>query len=108
MIRYIVIKTEFEAIHCWPDCPFDDVDFLRYPHRHVFHVTVKWKVQHDDRDKEFIMMKRQVEQYLKILGNNIGSLSCEQLADKIHWVFPDSTFVSVFEDNENGAEVIYE
>ena len=32
--QFIEIKTDFEAIHNWPECPFEDVDFLKHPHRH--------------------------------------------------------------------------
>lgn len=108
MIRYIVIKTQFEALHCWPDCGIAEVAFLRYLHRHIFHVKVKWKVSCTNREKEFIVMKRKVNLFLeKWEGRDLGRMSCEDIADKIHQEFPDSCFVSVFEDDENGVEVIY-
>jgi len=53
MITNIIINLEFEATHCWPECPIEEVAFLRSPHRHVFHVQMKRDVAHDDRDVEF-------------------------------------------------------
>jgi len=44
MTKYIIIKTQFEALHCWPDCPYEDVEFLKNSHRHIFYVTVKFKI----------------------------------------------------------------
>ena len=43
---FVVVKTEFEGFHSWEDAP-DEVSFLRNLHRHIFHVTAKWKVNHD-------------------------------------------------------------
>jgi hypothetical protein len=110
--KLIVIKTQFEAIHCWPECPIEEVSFLRTPHRHVFHVTVKWKVEHNDRDKEFILMKRSVTEFCRNVvdnhNNDLGRRSCEDIADMIHNAYLDACFVSVFEDNENGVEAIYD
>jgi len=110
MTRCIVIKTQFEAIHKWEDCPIEQVYYLRYPHRHVFHIIMKWKVNHDDRDKEFIFMKQQVNLYIHETFNekNLGNMSCEQISDALKKVFPAVCFISVFEDNENGVEVIYD
>ena len=107
MNRYIAIKTSFEAIHCWPNCPFEEVAFLRNPHRHVFHVVVKWPVQHNDRDREFIMAKHDVENFVgnSYQGMNLGAMSCEMIAEAILNSFPDACFCSVYEDDENGAEL---
>lgn len=103
----VVIKTSFEAIHYWPDCPFEEVSFLCRPHRHVFHVTMKWPVNHNNRDKEFILAKREVEDF--VLGKwnreDVGKMSCEDFCEALLIQFPTAVYVSVFEDNENGAEV---
>ena len=106
MKTFILIKTTFEAIHCWPTCPFTEVLYLQSPHRHIFHVTVKWEVLHNDRDKEFIMMKHEVENHItqRYHRKDIGSLSCEQIAQSLLLTF-NAVYVSVFEDDENGAEV---
>lgn len=103
---YIVIKTSFEAIHCWPDCPYESVSFLRNKHRHVFHVIMKWAVSHQDRDKEFIIVKRKVQEYINKhwSGQDLGKKSCEMMATELLTNF-NAQFASVFEDDENGAEV---
>lgn len=106
MTRYIVIKTQFEAIHQWKDCPIEEVEYLKYPHRHLFYVTMKWKVMHNDREKEFIQMKHKVDRFVRdeFEFKDIGGMSCEGIAEKLLKEF-DADFVSVFEDDENGAEI---
>ena len=103
---YIVINTSFEAIHHWPECPFESVAFLRQKHRHVFYVTMKWLVGHQDRDKEFIIMKQKVNLFINKNWEkqDLGRKSCEMIATDLLTQF-NAQFVSVFEDNENGAEV---
>ena len=80
-------------------------------HRHKWFITAKKKVNHDDRDVEFIMFKRDIIDYLReeyfnslTRTHEFGSRSCEMLAKEIMEAF-DCVYVSVFEDNENGAEV---
>jgi len=104
--RFIVIRTSFEALHRWPECPFEDVSFLRDAHRHIFHVEVQVETSMD-RQIEFIRFKRKVDKYIKkeFAGKNLGSLSCEAIAEVLCYRM-DAKRVSVFEDNENGA--IYE
>ena len=112
MKTYIIVKTRFEAIHCWPDCPFPGVHFLTYPHRHEFHVELKCKVFHLNRDLEFFMVKKQLEKAIPIILSlpNIGSMSCEMIAKEIGIYMKENESlavksVSVFEDGENGTEV---
>jgi len=68
---------------------------------------MKWPVAHVDRDIEFILKKRQVEEYvnLKWHRKDIGRLSCEDIALELIREFQGCCFVSVLEDGENGAEV---
>jgi len=75
----------------------------------MFHVELKWKVSHNDRDKEFIVMKRKVERYVeeRWKGKDLGRLSCEMMAEELLKEF-GAVKVSVFEDGENGAEVSVE
>jgi hypothetical protein len=83
------------------------VSFLRVPHRHVFHITAKTAVHHDDRDVEFIMLKREIEQYLEGKFGRPGDLdgmSCEQLAGILVVLF-ELRSCEVSEDGENGAVV---
>lgn len=106
MKKRIIITTSFPAIHHWPGCPHEDVKYLRQQHRHVFHVTLKFEVAHDDREIEFIRKKNEVEEVIadEFYNKYIGSYSCEMLAD---WMLRNfgACYVKVMEDNENGAEV---
>ena len=111
MKRFIVIRTQFEAMHCWPECPIEEVSFLRHPHRHMFHVEVKIPVTHSDRDKGFIVEKRKLDNFLRLLAGadkDLGRISCEDICDKIKEEMGYASMISVFEDGENGAEVYYD
>lgn len=100
----IEIKTQFEAIHSWPSCDIADIMFLAQPHRHIFYVKVRVPIN-QDREIEFIHFKREVESYIETnwKGINIGSNSCEAIAMAIMNRFPNSVYISVHEDNENGV-----
>lgn len=105
--RYAVFGTlSFEAIHCWPEAP-ENVKFLRNPHRHIFKLEFRAGVSHDNRDIEFITLKREVEQFCgeRFDGRDIGSMSCEMIATDILDHFPQIGGITVSEDGENGANV---
>lgn len=113
MTTNIIVNLQVEGLHHWPDarkiCP--EVAFLDDIHRHKWYITAKRQVTHDDRDVEFIMFKRDIEDYLRkkyyrqdYRSHFFGAKSCEMLAKEILEKF-ECCYVSVFEDNENGAEV---
>lgn len=105
MIKKEVYCTlQFEATHFWPECPYEEVIYLQYPHRHVFHIKAFQRISHNDRDIEFIMLKHNIEEYLQRTYPNheLGSMSCEMLAEELIVVFNLSK-CDVSEDNENGA-----
>ena len=62
---FIWVTFQKEGIHKYPQALTDpklkEVEFLGYPHRHMFHFKVKIQVFHDDRDLEFILFKRELE-----------------------------------------------
>lgn len=101
--------TQFEGFHRWPNAP-TEVEFLTNRHRHMFHVRVEVEVFHDDRDVEFITLKRQVEDILQDeLGpdyHEVGSceMVAEGLADTLERVYDYQVVsVEVSEDLENGS-----
>lgn len=102
----VFFTLQFEGIHCWPACPIPEVSYLKAPHRHIFHVKGEAEVSHSDRDKEFIMLKKQVAEYLaaKFRAGDMGSTSCEMVAEDLVYVF-DLVQCEVSEDGENGAIV---
>lgn len=113
LITNVIVNLQVEGLHCWPAAKevFPEVSFLSDPHRHIFHIQVKKRVYHDDRDIEFVMFKRDVIEYLKSTYymemqriHDFGSKSCEMIAKELFDYF-HCEYVSVFEDGENGAEV---
>lgn len=108
--KFIIVNTRFSAIHCWPDCPISEVSYLRNPHRHEFHVTVKAPVSHDNRQIEFIQLKNKINQFIRKHWEekDLGSVSCEMLCEELRQQFPICKYVRIMEDGENGAEIISE
>lgn len=114
--RWIEVSFQKEGIHKYPaaldDPKLKEVCFLGYPHRHIFHFYVKLEVFHNDRDVEFILLKRELEKLYNENTMQCDYKSCEMLAeDLIKYIFKkyvgrDIT-VRVYEDNENGAILEY-
>lgn len=113
MRTYVVVRLQVDGMHNFPAAReiFPEVGFLADRHRHIFHVEAKKEVFHDDRDVEFIMFKRDIQDYLKQMyykpetrTHEFGPKSCEMIAKEILNQF-DCVTVSVWEDLENGAIV---
>jgi hypothetical protein len=109
----VIVKLAVDGMHNFPLAAelFPEVSFLADRHRHMFHFTVSKQVFHTDRDIEFIMLKRDILNYLYDQYSDnymrtleFGSKSCEQLAEEVLNRF-DCEWVEVWEDNENGARV---
>ena len=114
--KVIFVTFQKEGIHRYPAAATDpalaDVSFLGNDHRHIFHFRVEIEVHHNDRDLEFILVKRWLE---SLYGDGVISLnhkSCEMIADDLHaqiiakW--PDRWVkIEVSEDLENGAVMTY-
>lgn len=110
----IIVNLQVDGIHYWEGVTehseLKEVDFLQYPHRHMFHITAKMSVSHDDRDVEIIMLKRKIIKYLYRYWNDtkncyhFGGMSCEMIARELLDNF-GLCYCSVLEDNENGAEI---
>lgn len=105
----VFCTVQFEGIHCWPNCPIEEVAYLRSPHRHMFHIKAWKQVFHNDRDVEFIWLKHRITEYLqqKYPDHQLGAKSCEMLAEELIVQF-DLSACEVNEDGENGAFVIKE
>jgi len=109
IVSTVFCTLSFEGVHFWGTCPFDEVAYLRDPHRHVFNVKAHKLVSHDDRDTEFIILKHKIANYLRgaywdntIQMHNIGPQSCEMIARSLIEKF-GLCECSVDEDGENGA-----
>ena len=91
----------------------DDVSFLGYIHRHIFHFKVAIEVFHDDRDIEFIQFKRWLESLYADGTLQLDYKSCEMICDdlakQINLKYPGRNItLTVSEDGENGATIEYE
>lgn len=103
MKMFIIMRFQFEAIHCWPDAGISLSAYLMHPHRHIFHVEAKKSVSHENRDIEFIEYGRIMKKWAEKLVCNMD-WSCEKYAMEFIKQF-DLVSCRVMEDNENGAEV---
>ena len=117
----IWVTFQKEGIHCYPAAATDpalatgdeyDVSFLASPHRHIFHFRVWIDVQHNDRDLEFIQVKRWLENLYKSATLTLDHKSCEMMADDLYTQiaarYPDrAVWIEVSEDGENGCLIQY-
>ena len=105
----VYCTLQIEGVHCWPGCPFDEVAYLRDPHRHIFHIKAFQPVTHSDRDVEFIILKHRIAEYLhrEYFSDTahlhwFGAMSCEMIAEELSSHF-NLTRCEVNEDGENGC-----
>ena len=121
-MRNIWVTFSQEGVHYYPGADtnpatatgdWDDVSFLGYKHRHIFHFKVWIEVFHDDRDIEFIQFKRWLQRlYNQDSVLELNNKSCEMIADELYQAINDKypnrfVRISVAEDNENGCEMDY-
>jgi hypothetical protein len=113
MKTYVIVRLQVDGLHSFPAARelFPEVGFLADEHRHMFHIEAKVEVFHDNRDKEFICLKRDIEEYLEKKyysragrTHHFGPMSCEMIAREILEEF-NCKSVKVWEDLENGAEI---
>jgi hypothetical protein len=119
---FIWVTFQKEGIHRYPAAATDpklatgdwlDVSFLASPHRHIFHFRVEMEVFHDNRDVEFIQLKRILESWYSEKTLSVDYKSCEMTAkdlyDKIAVTWPSREIrIEVSEDNENGCRIYFE
>jgi len=108
--NFIWVTAECEGFHSYEKAP-SEVEFLKHRHRHIFKVKVWIEIFHDDRELEFIMFKRFVEQQIKAIFFKFDG-SCEQYSDVLYKEIEDKYSkrdikISISEDGENGSEITY-
>ncbi len=114
--RWVTARTQFRGLHHWPNCPLDEVGFLRDPHRHTFHVMVSVEVSGADREVEFFVLQRKIDDILSQKFSEeddtliLGARSCEMMADEIYDGLQNEfggggmrMRISISEDGENEA-----
>lgn len=119
---FVWVTFQKEGIHKYPAAATDptlatgdwlDVSFLATPHRHIFHFRVEMEVFHDNRDVEFIQLKRIIESWYTDKTLTLDYKSCEMMARDLHakllekW--PGRSYViEVSEDGENGCRMYFD
>lgn len=112
--RWIWVTFTREGIHCYPAALTDpmlaDVNFLGNPHRHIFHFKIQIEVYHNDRDIEFIQVKRWLEELYSASILQLDYKSCEMIAEDLYLQIANKypgrkVKIDVSEDNENGAHL---
>lgn len=91
---------------------WDDVSFLGYPHRHIFHFKVWLGITHNDRDVEFIQFKRWLERLYDGGALQLDFKSCEMMSDDLYDAISNKypnreVWIEVSEDGENGSFIKY-
>ena len=114
MTDFVWVTFRREGIHRYPAAgtnpDLKSVDFLQYPHRHMFHFKVWVQVHHDDRDREFIMEKRFMEDLYGSGTLQLDFKSCEMIARDLAATLTKryqgenrALRIEVSEDGENGC-----
>ena len=113
----IWVTFQCEGIHKYPaaltDPSLKDVEFLGYPHRHIFHFKVEMEVFHDDRDVEFILLKREMQEFYTNGTLQLDFQSCEMMAKDLLLTLQVKGYdkrditITVSEDGENGATLTF-
>lgn len=114
--RWVWVTFQKEGIHLYPAALTDpklvEVSFLGYPHRHIFHVRVAVTVVHNDRDIEFIILKRELQSLYDTGALELNSKSCEMIAADLYkylvTAYPGRGYeIEVSEDRENGCRMVW-
>jgi len=101
--KFIKVSFQFEGFHKWPEAIDHAESYLALRHRHMFHCTALKRVGHNDRDIEFIELKRMMSNYIKLrFGLEFGTMSCESIAEHLMNYFCLDE-IEISEDGENGA-----
>ena len=109
--KSIWVTFQKEGIHKYPDAP-KEVEFLKYPHRHIFKFKVQIQVYDNDRDIEFFIFKRWLESLYADDTLELDYKSCEMIADDLAKEIKDKysdrwLAIDVSEDGENGCHIEY-
>lgn len=106
---FIYVTFQKEMIHSYPDAP-EEVDYLKYPHRHMLHIKAEIEVFSHDREIEFIMLKHELEKHLNL---DASTNSCEKIAQELlnyiqmRYTYERDVEIIVSEDGENGCRLVY-
>lgn len=107
--RMVICVLQVEGFHRWKDAPDNpEFGYLKFPHRHIFHIRMEFKVHHGDREIEIIAKQAEVEAWLhRHYGTpcQFEGMSCENIAEVLLTRF-DAASCEVLEDGYGGAKVV--
>lgn len=111
MTKLVSCKLQVPGFHKWEDA-FKEVEYLKNKHRHVFEITVYFKVNKNDREIEIINTQNKIQRYLMVkygcsnlIECDFNSMSCEDIAEDILKSF-NAYCVTVTEDGFGGSTII--
>src|SRR6516162_3307484 len=83
----IFVRLTVPGFHAWPDAPHHRA-YLRFSHRHMFHIEVRCEVTHDDREIEYHDLMDLTRGFVAESAEttetcSFGSMSCEQIARRL-------------------------
>lgn len=123
MKKKTFVYTQFqkEGYHYFPGADKDpkyatkdryDVSHLGYKHFHYFNFKVWVEVSHDNRDIEFIQLRRWIEDQYDSQALEMHHKSCEMLCndlyERLHEKYPNAEIrIDISEEGINGAYVEY-
>lgn len=120
-VQFVYVPFVKEGYHCFPEAGSStkyktgdemDVSHLAARHFHYFYFKVWVEVNHDNRDIEFIQLRRWLESLYDAGSIELNNKSCEMISDElaevIHEKYPNSRIrIDVSEDNINGSLTEY-
>lgn len=109
MKKTVILDFDVEGYHNYPNAP-KEVEFLSYPHRHIFKIRAGYRVRGSNREREIFIEQDNIKDYL---GEAYGvpcqfeNMSCEMIAEDIlEFAQEDGCiWVEVFEDGKGGARI---
>ena len=105
-MKLVLIDFDIEGFHNYPESP-KEVEFLKYPHRHLFQIKMGFEVTDSNREIEIFIMTDVVKEYINSKYGTpaqFQNMSCEHIAEDLLNKF-NSKFVEVLEDSKGGARV---
>lgn len=107
MNYFVVTNNVVEGCHFWENAD-GKVEYLKYPHRHMFVIECEFSVYGTDREIEIFTMQDEIEKYITDKYGKpalFGGRSCEMIAEEIMDEFVDCFSCKVLEDGFGGAVV---
>ena len=111
-VTSIVVKFDLEGGHHWPEAP-KDFKHLKVHHHHIFHFECYIPVGQDNRELEFLVVRRELMTIMKDAQGSpcdFEDMSCETIAKLLAVIIEKkygvrATRIVVMEDAFVGAEL---